>query len=787
MDPTTPEQPDDMDEPGGTDTPESDMDTPVSQINLLPLFLADETLKEWVEKQAKEVVRVTKQAKDDRKEYEERAANRLKLFTGAIPALGAPAEGAKAPHIAIMAKALLHLWARTYDQVIPAKGDIIHAVPFGPQDADSAMKKEQHLNWQLRQRIPDWASGHQANILGWYMEGSRFRHYRYDPVEKCHCVDTLGIDDVIFPYSEREDHPLMKRLPFITRVLRLDRWEAEKYVEDGMWSNLEAVYPKDDDASTTDGFSLPPQGRAEDETEVEKAVVEIHGVDKPEKTSKRQYFEQQTHLRFPESLKIPALASIAGKTKPVVMTVDKITKKPLSLTIREEPDPVDQARFDQQTQAFTIASKNATAQAGMMQPGAPQPPMPQPPKPVRQQTVYNIVHYRLFPNPEGNLGLGVGTLLEGSNELANTLAAEYMLGAKFENLKGGYIPKGAREKRGDISFVPGKFIEMDLEPEVMQKAIVPLQFSPPSEGLMKVVEKLEQNSEIAANADILSGEKGASNETAKGMMVRNSNAMALISVMTRIYLEALKYEIKMIAHGNSIQMDGPETFPVKKTIGPDQYQTDNVTVSPQDYVGETNIEFTADARMISKPERVSDAMNVWQMVTNSPLVNNAKLLDYAARKAFRAMEDPDYEAAMGPPPQPPPPPQPQSQDTENAGFFNEQDHPVLPDDNHFEHLHKINELKQSPLMEHMSSTGKQMMARHERAHVSQMYLQLQELQKATGINVHGTARMAGASGGPGGGEVPGAPGGAPSGGPEAPPGPGGGGNPGGSPGGPLPH
>lgn len=779
--------PEEMDAPPGTDVPlpepesppedvkEPGEEKPISQLNILPLFLADPDLKEWIEQQAKDAVRFTKDDIDGRKEYEERRANQLKLFAGVIPNLGAPAEGAKAPHIAIMCKAILHLWARTYDQVIPAKGDIIHGVPFGPDDVDRAQRTEQHLNWQLRQRIPDWASGHQTNILGWYMGGSQWRHYRYDPVEGVHRVDTLGIDDVIIPYSERDDHPLMKSLPRITRVLRLARWEAEVYEDSGVWANLDAVYPADDDASSVDG-PPPAPPRNDEDTTVEAAVIEIQGVDKPTKgdrNAKRLYYEQQTRIRFPKVLNVLALKAIEGKTKPVVLTVDKITKKPLALTIREEPDPIDQSRFDQQTQAFTIASQNIAQQMTMPPtPGMPAPAPPKPVAPVKMQTVYNIVHYRLFPNPEGILGLGVGYLLEGSNELANTLAAEYMLGAKFENLKGGFIPRNSREKRGDLAFTPGKFIEMDLEPEVMQKAIVPLVFSPPSEGLMKVVEKLEANSEIAANADILSGEKGASNETAKGMMVRNSNAMALISVMTRLYLEAMKYEIKMIAHGNAVQMDGPETFPVQAMTGADKSQVSNVTVQPSDYTEDVHIEFTADARMSSKPERVADAKDFVQSVLNSPLAQNPMLVDFCFRKMFRAAEAPDYEAAMGPPPQPAPPPQPMSQDDENAGFFNEKDHPVLPDDNHMEHLHKIDQLQKSPLHDGMSSTGKQMMDRHKRGHLSQFYLQMQQLQKATGHDVHAEAGMGGTSGGTRNREVPPAAPGAAPGGNQAPPQPG---------------
>src|SRR6185312_7651881 len=406
---------------------------------------------------------------------------------------------------------------------------------------------------------------------------------------------------------------------------------------------------------------------------------------------------------------------------------------------------------------------------------APTPPAPKKPRPVRMQTVYRIIHFGLFPNPEGFYRLGVGYLLEGSNELANALAGEYTLTAKFQNLITGFMARGTKEKRGDIQVNHGKIMETDLEPEFLDKAIKLIEFHPPSEGLMNVVAKLEENSEIAASADILSGEKGSSNETAKGTAIRNANAMSLISVMTRLFLDPLKYELKLIAHANSIYLDESEYFPFVSLV-PDlmgKPQIENIQVFRADYVEDVHLEFTADARVTSKPERISDAKDALQMILTSPLQENVQLVDFAMRKYFEVSDGFDYLAKMGPPPQPPqppPPPTPQSQDTENAGFFNEKDHPVLPDDNHVAHLHRINELKQSPLHEHMSSTGKQLLDRHERAHVAQFYLQLQAEQERTGIPIHELAKQVGlgrvapgppgatAAGGPGtqapGGNVP---------------------------------
>lgn len=739
-------------------------------INILPLLL--DKVPNWIEKQAKLVIKNTKDDDDSREDFMKRYANQLRLVAGVIPNLGYPAQGAKAPHIAIMTKALLHLWARIYDQVVPAKGDIVKAKPLGPQDAPRATRVERHMNWQLRYRMPDWGTSQQVSILAFLMAGSTFRHYRWDPIVRTHAIDHCPIDDIIVSYTETDVHPQMKTVERVTRVLRMSRWEMERYEQEGYYSNLDAVFPPEEDqedGSTSDGDTGPSETRDND-SPVRRAADQIQGVEAPtqkSKNSKREVYEQHTTLTFPKTLGIEGLA---GETKPVIIVVDKETKKPLAVTIREEPDPVDQARFNQEMQAYQKAVQNN----GLM--GAYMTGMnPPEPKPVRMQTVYRIIHFRLFPNPSGFYGLGVGYLLEGSNELANVLAAEYMLSAKFYNMFTGWIARGTKEKRGDVQLGHGKFTETELDPELLDKGVKLMDARPPSEGLMKVVEKLEENSEIAANADILSGERGASNETAKGVMVRNSNAMALISVMTRIYLDPLKYELKLVAHGNSIYLDDFEYFPFTEDVPgePGQQQVTREKVWRNDYVEDVHIEFTADARMISKPERIADAKDFLTLILNSPLVQNPMLVDFATRQIFIAAEAPQYLAAMGPPPQPAKPPSPMSQENENAGFFNEQDHPVLDDDDHPMHLGKMEELQVSPLFKEMSSTGKQMFERHKRAHVAKIYLRLRALGEQTGLGLNGLmAPPAGDGGmdpGPPGGEAQGQMGGeAPGGAPEAP-------------------
>jgi hypothetical protein len=724
---------------------------PVDALNLLPLLIRAD--KDWVKEQAKEKVKAAVDDDDSRKDYMLRYADMLKLYAGVVANLGYPAEGAKAPSIAIVTKAALHLWALVYDQVVPAKGDIVKSRALGPQDRPRALRTERHMNWQLRYRMPDWGTSQMFSIMAWLF-GSAFRYYRWDPIEHTHVIEALPIDDVIVSYTETDRHPQMKNVERVTVIRRLARWELERYQDEGFYSNIEAIFPKpgDESSSSSDGDTNPMVNS--DPSPVRDAANQIQGIEPPtkkSKLSKRELYEQHGWTKFPSKLGDED-TGLEGQTLPTVWTIDKQTKEPVAVTLRQEPDSVDQARYNDEAKAHGIGAKTAAAQ-GM--------PAPSGPRPVRMRTVYRVIHIGCFPNPDGFYRLGPISLLASSNELANSLAAEYMLGAKFHNMFTGWMAKGTRNKHGDAQMVHGKIMETELEPEQLNSAIKILETRPPSDGLWKLIEKLEKNSELTAAASILSGEKGQSGGTAKEAMIRNTNAQTLISVMTRVYLDGISYELKLIAHGNSINLDEYEYFPftVDSPDQPGESEVVREKVYRADYVEDMHIEFTADARMTSKAERVADAKDYVSLILDSPLAQNAPLVHFAFKEMFITGEATQYITAMGKPPEPEKPPEPMSQEDENAGFLNESLHPVLPEDAHDEHLIKIQEFKASPFAQKLTSTGKQMLDKHERAHVAELYKQVAATQGVQngGPDPGGDLGIGGGPDGPEGGPGLGAP------------------------------
>jgi hypothetical protein len=727
----------------------------VEAFNLLPDLLATDEGKDWVAKEASRVVSRTKTDEEKRSDFMKRRANQLKLLTGLLETLKFPTEGAKPPHIPLLLQAMLAHWSRIWDQVMPSKGDIVHLAATSFEDEERERRVEKHFNWYLRVRIPEYVAGHAQSIMQWLLSGSTFRDYRWDPIRKCCCIDHVPIDDMVIPYAEKDIDPLMSSVSRKTRIRRLARHVLEEWEKAGYYVGVAELYENSKGAVMRD-----------DDSKVKDIVEKIDGVEKPDSVSdeknpdaEREILEQHYWTS------IPGVEGI----KPVKFTVDRLSKKPLALTIREMDDPLDRARYELENQEYTAAQQSMQQQMAMNPAMLLEPPPP--PKPVRTTTLNTIIHYQLFPNPEGFYGLGAGYLLEGPNDLVDNLLADLMVAGKFQNVQSGWISSRVQFKKGDVEFVHGKLNSVDCEPDEMAKAIRPATFPPPSPTLMEIAKwQVEEAKSQTANADTLAGEQGTSRETAESVKARNDNANQVVNVMTRLYLVPMAYELRLIMHGLSVYLEDEEYFAViepSKEI-PGQMKQYKGKAGRLDYLEDYDISPTADARMSSKSTRIQEAFGLMDRVQQSTLMKDPQrgpMLAYMTMKnVFTALERPDFLAAIGDPPAPAPPPSPESQETENAGFLNERDHPVFPDDDDGIHLAGMDAFEQDPHFAYLSPTGKQLFDRHRRAHVAQHY------QKQQGAINGAPAQAMGTQSGGGGGIPPGRANGTPPGGPaQAPP------------------
>lgn len=708
-------------------------DTPIEAVNLVAKYRNWPKDPDWLIEAGRKLVKQVREDDASREDWLKNREQEIKLYAG--PNEWNAALGGNAPRDPVSTRTLLQLWSRGWDQICPAKGTLVQVHPNGPSDQDAASQREKHMNWQLRHKVSNWVMGHAQSYLRFIQSGSEFREASYNPETRCSEFTPCGADDVIVSYSRPDVDPLMVRVPRVTRRLRLFRWEVDEKVDGGMFDadQIRAVYDKD----------APTVAGEEEPSVVTEAGIKIDGVEPPSTTLSRdddkdlrprEFFRAQTWLKLPDG----------DRLRPVMFTVDRKTGIPVSLTIREDIDPFDQLRYENEMKKWELEAQNATAQYQMAlqqwqalrlkgvpaaQPA--QPKLGPQPRPPRTRVIHNFIHYRLFHNPAGFYGIGVGYLLKNANLLINKLEAEYLQAARLANTKGGLLPVGAlpNNQGGSIEWEPGRFKQTGLEPEQMA-GIREFSFSAPSDGLWKFIMKLRDDcSTLVADVDTMSGEAGPTNETKAAAEQRMFNATALISIIVRLYLEPLKEEVKILAHHNRLFMDETEMFLVTEQTADGAQGAGFEQINRNAYKDEFDFTFTADQRLQTQPERIQTIANLITQLLQVPFAaqdpQRAPALFYVALvKLFRALDMPEFEKALGPappPPQPPQPPAPMSQVDENALFFQEQDHPVLPDDRHAEHLQDIAILRASSYFGGMSATGKQLLDRHERAHLAAMY------------------------------------------------------------------
>lgn len=620
---------------------------------------------------------------DSLTQWRARRENILKLFLGMIPA---PEDGEmrSAIHYPIIAKAIIRLHARIYDQQFPSNGEYFGVKAMDATDLERAVRVSKHLNWQTMTQIPEYVPNHDVLIQQWLLYGSAFSYMYWNAETNRPCHEACRTEDIVISYNEHSDDPSMGDVARITRILRKYRHEIESLADKGYYTNAEKLYEanQDPNAPTSEVVDMK-------DNSIRETMDRFEGKD-------RQQTGANMHRKL---IEMHCWRKLEGeeRERPVIITVDVERRALLCLKAREDEDPQDRARYNREKAAakaqydLAIAeyerdmavylqnASQAEAQTmtappmpgeqtttGLPIPGPttatmdvgqpPQPPSP-PPDPAQPKMVpiNFFTHYICIPNPEGFYGLGIGALLEGHNMMADTMASQILDAGTLSNTSTFIFSRQAKLSRGEFKIRPGMGNETDLSPQDLDKGIKMLQFGRPEPALGQLIKDQEgAGDDISGAGDILSGEVGGSNETATTTQIRISQALAAISIQNKRYTRARSEEAKKLARLNSVHLSDSEYFPVV-----DPYKNAppaNQEIGRMDYLQDVDIIVTADPRMASQPQRVAEAMQAIEATMQNPLLaQNAMLVTALYRNLYIAMDRPDLVAALSAPPPVAPP------------------------------------------------------------------------------------------------------------------------------------
>lgn len=650
--------------------------------------------------------------------YRERRASILRLFLGDLPA---PVDGESLAHAQvhypIIATAVQRMHARIYDQQFPSNGEFYGVKQTDATDMDRSIRVAKHLNWQILHQIPEYIPNHDALIMQWLLYGSAFSYMYWDPNKNRPCHEVCRTEDITLPYKRSSTDPSLGDMPRITRTLRKYRHELEDFEVSGYYSGIQELFDELEDGQ--DGLGNLSSREDDSKNAVQDVIDKDSGVKKPEydPDSPRVLLEQHRWYKLPGE----------KRQRPVTVTIDRDTKRVLCLKLREDEDPQDRARYNREQDASMAAYEAAMMQfqqdmaayeSGMTTPPIPgattmtappipgettstgpmmnlppppeAPPEPPPPAPVKMIAINFFTHYICIPNPEGVYGFGIGSLLEGHNMAADTMASQVIDAATLANTKGGFISRQFKASRDDLKFRPGEFIETDTPAADLKNMVMVLDFKGPEPAMGQLIkDQKEEAQELSGASEILSGEVGGSNETATTTQIRISQAMQSIAIMNKRYTRARTVEGQHLARLNSVHLGDEEYFtvvdPMKVVPGmpnpmmmgamgppppqpglpppqePVQPSVQKVNIARIDYLQDTDITITADPRMASQPQRFQEAMTIMNVVNSTPLTRQMPTVVVAAlRLLFKSIDNTEMTAALAqglamPPPMMPPP------------------------------------------------------------------------------------------------------------------------------------
>lgn len=558
---------------------------------------------------AADVVRAFERDWKGSEKFRERRTSIVKLFLGILPELSDASgeEGSARVHYPIIATAIQRMHSRIYDQQFPSTGEFFGVKPQDALDLERAIRVAKHLNWQIMHQIREYVMNHDVLIMQWLLYGSAFSYIYQDPTKNRPCHEVCRTEDIVLPYTFSSTDPSMSDVPRITRILRKYKHELDALADENYYKNIDTL-------DTTDTVSTGSSGSSSGMTNVSSSngggqsmnevMQKAQGIEKPgdgadDPDAPRELLEQHRWWKLPGD----------KKQRPIVVTVDKKTRKLIGLRLREDEDPQDRARYNREKAANRASYDSAMQQFSMdmamyqqhfgnatppptpgqetmtpppvpgeMTPSMPLPPPPQPPMqppeptPPKMVAINFFTHYVCIPNPEGILGFGIGYLLEGHNMVADTIASQIVDAGTLANGSTFLYSRQAKMKRGEFRIAPGMGTEVDLSPQDLDKGIKMLQFGGPNPQLAQFIkdQKTEADALSGAN-EILSGEVGGSNETATTTQIRISQALAAISILNKRYTRARTFEGVALARLNSVHLEDKEYFTVVdpfKTVPP---------------------------------------------------------------------------------------------------------------------------------------------------------------------------------------------------------------------------
>ena len=658
--------------------------------NLVPFFLQSETGRKWLgDVCAKQVCEDFDRDWKSSEDYRSRRKKNYQLYTGHLPKRDMPYPGCSNAHSPVMFERIHRLASNVFAEIMIDRETIFTVKATGPDDYEQAEILTLHGNWQLRNELTDFVRQMEKAVQEFFAAGSVFCHSYYDPVAKRNRHDILNCEEFVLPYVWKTDQIDLSDVPRKIRLIRRYKHELHSLAANddnpGGWSQIPNVLSK-----------APPSWDVLDFKNRDQAAGH-EGMKTPETdpTAPYMFLEYHGFLRMPGT----------DAPRPICATVSYPEKLVVRLYIREEEDWRERARFDaqmdelqryqqdmqdaqqMQEQEMALGQRMASPDidpfdAATMSEGMQAEPIPHPeppewlqeghvdaqgqpsPPPIRRVPVEMFSHGVCVDNPEGILGLSLGTMLAKMNEIVNASLNAFFDAAMLGNVWSLIVPEMLDLGSSSVAVTPGKiFKAKGAVAEKLKDQIIELRAAQANPQLFDFARYFTETADGAAAAPgVLSGEAGKSGETFRGLATRREQATKQLSAAGIRFIAFMDQIVKNNAKLNAVFLPEDQVVQVgnhfadarEHTLGPEGEPQSVIHVGRDLYRRNYSVTFTADVRFASQTQRISESDEILQMVNQiPPLQSNPALLWAATADCFRARGKQNLIPMLGP--QPPPP------------------------------------------------------------------------------------------------------------------------------------
>ena len=497
-----------------------------------------------------------------------------------LPESDTPFDGAATVTDPLIGEAVVQFQSRAIEELFPADGPVKAAIlgEVTKEKEEQAERLEDYMNYQLT--VEDQGYFWDVDQMLFYLpiSGSAFKKIYIDPVTEMTTGRYVTAEDFIVPYY-------CKDLQSATRY-------AHEYTMEG--NNIKRAQV--DGQFLADAFLIPsPQIQSDKnvsfsddnmEDVADDRVPVVHEDDEV-------YKLYEYHIDYEMPFKDPEVGD-TDIEPPYIVTIEEESREVLS--VRRNWKKGDEK--------------------------------------YRKRVWFS--HYKFLPGL-GFYGFGYLHIIGALAKAASGTLRAILDTAALSNLPGGFKSKKAKIS-GEHRFTLGEFRDIDMSPEDLQQAFLPLPVNEPSPALATTYENLiQRGKEFMGVTEVITG--GADNRGPVG------TTLALIeqagkpqSAIHKRLHKAMREELSLMAQLNFELMDRDEY--------PYELGGESKVVLKSDFDGRVDVIPVSDPNIFSSVQRIAQSQGVLELVESAPDLYGEKGRKEAHRRMLAALKVPDLDALL---------------------------------------------------------------------------------------------------------------------------------------------